>query len=41
MARPQRHTADLSPYPDLVVVYLGMDSDHFLVLARDGVTDSP
>jgi hypothetical protein len=24
MARPQRHTADLSPYPDLVVIYLGM-----------------
>ena len=24
MARPQRHTADLSPHPDLVVIYLGM-----------------
>jgi Domain of unknown function (DUF4188) len=24
MARPQRHTADLSAYPDLVVIYLGM-----------------
>ncbi len=24
MSRPQRHTADLSSYPDLVVIYLGM-----------------
>src|SRR6266545_3076529 len=24
MARPRRHTADLSPYPELVVIYLGM-----------------
>jgi hypothetical protein len=26
MARPQRHTADIGPYPGLVVIYLGMQA---------------